>query len=429
MTGGAAARQVEDVTAMEPPTQPVEAEETGGRDPCTADAPSLPAARLRPEDLGIGRLFWAIRDAVVVGDAASGRVELWSPSAELLFGYSASEAIGQPIEALIPAALRERHRAGLAHFASTGHGALIDAGAPVELPALHKSGETIVIELSLTPISHVTVPGRFVLAIIRDATIRKRAEEDRLHLAREQAARAEAEEALRARDRFLSIAAHELHNPVTVLKGAAALLAQPGDGKAAAADRQNRLLHHIATAADRLALLTEDLLDVSRIQLGQLPLRPQAVDLRELADEIVARYRDQFGDSHRLEVESESGSYSVLADPARLEQVLGNLLDNAIKYSPDGGNVLVTLAPREGGVLLQVRDQGIGLPPAGADSVFEPFGRAANAEQHHLPGLGLGLHICRGIIERHGGRIWAESAGEGQGATLAAWLPYCAEPG
>ncbi len=90
---------------------------------------------LPPQDLGIGVLFWSIRDAAIVGDAASGRVVLWSPSAEALFGYSAEEIVGHPIEALVPDALKGRHRAGLARYAATGHGALIDAGGPVELPA------------------------------------------------------------------------------------------------------------------------------------------------------------------------------------------------------------------------------------------------------------------------------------------------------
>jgi signal transduction histidine kinase len=98
-------------------------------------------------------------------------------------------------------------------------------------------------------------------------------------------------------------------------------------------------------------------------------------------------------------------------------------VDNAVKYSPDGGEVRLALRQEGEGVLLRVQDEGIGLPPGAAAAIFEPFGRADNAERRHLPGLGLGLHICRGIIERHGGRIWAESAGEGRGTTVSIWLP------
>jgi signal transduction histidine kinase len=112
-----------------------------------------------------------------------------------------------------------------------------------------------------------------------------------------------------------------------------------------------------------------------------------------------------------------------MGDAARLEQVCENLLENAFKYSPDGGDVRVDLRSHSGGVLLQVSDHGIGIPIGSTEMIFEPFGRAANAEQRGLPGMGLGLYICRSTLERHGGRIWAESAGEMQGTTLNVWLP------
>jgi signal transduction histidine kinase len=103
--------------------------------------------------------------------------------------------------------------------------------------------------------------------------------------------------------------------------------------------------------------------------------------------------------------------------------VVANLLSNALKYSPDGGPVEVTVRGEGGGAMLAVRDQGIGLPAGAAEAIFEPFGRAENAAARQLPGLGLGLYLCRQIVERHGGRIWAESPGEGQGTTVQVWLP------
>ena len=147
-----------------------------------------------PEDFGMGQLFWEIRDAVVVGDAETGCIVLWNPAAAELFGIPAAEALGLPIEVLVPEPLRSRHRAGLARFRETGGGSIIDTGQPVELPAVRRTGEPITIELTLSPIAASRVPGRFVLAVIRDATARKQTEMDRLRLAREQASRA-AEEA------------------------------------------------------------------------------------------------------------------------------------------------------------------------------------------------------------------------------------------
>jgi PAS domain S-box-containing protein len=148
---------------------------------------------LAPEDFGMGQLFWEMRDAVVVGDAETGRIVLWNPAAAALFGMTAAEAVGLSIEILVPEPFRERHRAGLAHFRKTGGGSIIDAGQALELPALRRSREQITIELTLSPIAVSRVPGDFVLAVIRDVTERKQAEMDRLRLMREQAASAAAE--------------------------------------------------------------------------------------------------------------------------------------------------------------------------------------------------------------------------------------------
>ena len=156
------------------------------KQPLAVEAPT-------PEDFGIGQLFWEIRDAVVVGDAETGRIVLWNPAAEALFGLSAAEAVGLPIETLVPESLRQRHRAGLAHFRETGRGAIVDSGLVMELPALRRSGEQITIELTLSPIRAIGSPGQFALAVVRDATQRKQSELDRLRLIREQATRAAAE--------------------------------------------------------------------------------------------------------------------------------------------------------------------------------------------------------------------------------------------
>lgn len=151
-----------------------------------------------PEDFGFGQLYRDIPDAVIIGNTETGCIELWNPAAETLFGIPAHEAIGQPIEIIIPELVRERHRAGLARYRVTGRGALIDSGLAVEMPALRRHGEPIIIELRLVPVTSSRVPGQFVMAMIRDATARKEAELDRLRLAREQAARVAAEQAAEA---------------------------------------------------------------------------------------------------------------------------------------------------------------------------------------------------------------------------------------
>ena len=116
----------------------------------------------------------------------------------------------------------------------------------------------------------------------------------------------------------------------------------------------------------------------------------------------------------------------VNADPNRIQQVLANVIQNTVKYSPAGGVVEVGIRWQDCGVLVSVADTGIGLPPEAVETIFEPFGRANNAKKLQLPGLGLGLYISRQIVEQHRGRVWAESAGEGNGTLLSIWLPSAA---
>ncbi len=235
----------------------------------------------------------------------------------------------------------------------------------------------------------------------------------------------QAQAAIRARDQFLSIAAHELRTPVAGLKGYAQMLLRAQERGGIAPERLTHALRTVNTASGRLAPLTDDLLDVSRIRLGQLPLRPVPLDLAALVRDVGWRFADGLGSTHRLVMDVPAGPITTTVDAARVEQVLTNLLDNAHKYAPEGGEICLALRQEADGhgVELSVQDSGIGLPPGTAEMIFEPFGRAANAASRNLPGLGLGLYICRDIVERHGGRIWAESAGDGQGTTLRIWLP------
>jgi signal transduction histidine kinase len=175
-------------------------------------------------------------------------------------------------------------------------------------------------------------------------------------------------------------------------------------------------------AVDRLASLTDDVLDLSRLRGGQFPFRPRPLEFGELMRDLEGRFVDQLGDQHRLLVEIDPEPCPVLVDQDRIEQTLSNLLDNAAKYSPPGSDVCLSVRRRDDGVLLRVQDHGLGLPTGSEELIFEASGRAANTE--HVPGLGLGLHICRIIVERHGGRIWATSDGDQRGTTVSVWLPF-----
>lgn len=239
----------------------------------------------------------------------------------------------------------------------------------------------------------------------------------------EQAARAEAEAAVRARDEFLSIAAHELRTPVTGLKGAVQLLLRRHARGTLDPTRLADSLTLLDAATDRLTVLIDDLLDVSRIRAGRLLLTRVPTDLAALLRRAVAQLAEQAEAAQRIHLDLPPRLPVLWVDPLRIDQVLTNLLDNALKYSPQGGAVRVVAREADGGVLVRVEDHGIGLPPGYEERIFEPFGRAPNAARSNLPGMGLGLYICRNIVERHGGRIWAESSGEHAGATFAFWLP------
>ena len=266
-------------------------------------------------------------------------------------------------------------------------------------------------------------PQQIVTSFV-DVTERKRAEDERERLlAGERAALQEAREALRAHDEFLSIASHELRTPLTGLKGNTQLLLHLQQRGALDPERLTQVLQRIDLTADRLVTLVTDLLDVSRIRVGRLQLTARPIDLAALVHLAAAPYREQEGTRHSLTVEVPKASCKVLADAVRVEQVLTNLLDNATKYTPQGGAIRIVLQADHKSVTVRVQDPGIGLPPEASATIFEPFDRAPNAAEHRIPGLGLGLHICREIVERHGGRIWAESPGPGQGSTFAFTLP------
>jgi signal transduction histidine kinase len=269
------------------------------------------------------------------------------------------------------------------------------------------------------------------LSLVRAAT-RSFADED-LSLAEDLARRCatavdnarlyeQAQDALQVRDQFLAVAAHELRSPLARLKSHTEVLADVVANGNAPVTQLIQSLHRMNAAIDRLSALTTDLLDVSRLR-RRLPLRHQSVELGDLIRTVAADHQLHAAQRHRLLVELPAEPCYALADPDRLAQVVTNLLDNAVKYSPAGGTIEISVQPADTGTLVRVRDEGIGLPAGSAERVFEPFNRAANAFAGNIPGLGLGLHISRQIVQRHGGRMWAESPGEGLGTTVYVWLP------
>jgi signal transduction histidine kinase len=266
---------------------------------------------------------------------------------------------------------------------------------------------------------------RAVAALQQQAAERNRAEREREELlVREREARRAAEEALRLREEFLSIAAHELRTPLTSLNGYAQMAARQLEREGRLEQpRAERMLGAIAGQAERLSRLVAKLLDVSRLEGGSLTLERRPVDLVGLAAGCVDAAQ-ACTDRHRVTLQAPS-TLEAEADPLRLEQVLTNLLDNAIKYSPEGGPIQVVLArARDGWVELAVRDWGLGIPPRRRGRIFERFYQAHG--DGHRSGLGLGLYVSRRIAELHGGAIRAEFPHDG-GTRFVVSLPVAAE--
>ncbi len=233
--------------------------------------------------------------------------------------------------------------------------------------------------------------------------------------------RAVTEEAVRVRDTFFSIAAHELRTPLTTLLGRAQLLQKWLDQTTGADPRNLRSMRIIVEQAQRLNRMITALLDASRIQSGRFSIDPVAMDLRAL----VCRVVDETSltvTNHTLSLSTPETPVRVTGDEVRLEQVFLNLVSNAIKYSPGGGEVRIEVACGNGKAVVTVSDHGIGIPASARDQLFMRFYRATNAEAMGISGLGIGLFVVNEIVELHGGQIAVASI-EGEGSTFSVVLP------
>jgi PAS domain S-box-containing protein len=346
-------------------------------------------------------------------DRVGGRIVYVNRVAEELFGYERSELIARPVEQLLPARFRDAHEKHRAEYHAQPRTRPMAIG--LELFAVKKGGEEFPVEISLSPL---TDGGRtYAVTAIRDATERK-AIERRANLFRQ------AKEELRERDAFLSIVSHELRTPVAALQLRLEMLHRAADRSAQGPlPRQHvESMGMLERLTRRISLLVTGLLDVSRLRMGPLELKVEDVDLADVARQVVDLMREEFTRSGSRVVLDSVAPIVGRWDRLRIEQVLTNLLVNAIKFGA-GKRIEISVRGNIRSARLTVRDHGIGIAPQDQARVFGRFERASPAD--NLGGLGLGLFICRQIIKAHGGTIDIESA-PGFGSKFTVELPRAA---
>jgi signal transduction histidine kinase len=242
---------------------------------------------------------------------------------------------------------------------------------------------------------------------------------DRNRLETEAALARDARQMDRLRSEALATLSHELRTPLATIKGySTALLLE---GTVWSDEKQHEFLQLIDAECDNLTAMINDMLDSSLIDVGRLVIERQPVRLPRLARQ-VADEMQSHSEIHRIALDFVSGFPIIDADPRRIKQVMRNILDNAIKYSPTGGMVIIRGQVRPADVVVSISDQGVGISPEDLIPLFEKYFRVKSPTGYHVAGTGLGLPVARAIVEAHNGRIWAESK-VGQGTTLYFSLP------
>ena len=346
------------------------------------------AARARAEATAAAReqaarVLEAVADGVMMVDA-DGVLRFWNRAAELVTGHSRDDVVGRQAGEV------------LAGWQAVAAQIPISEEAELARPVTHP----VQVDGSELWLSFVAVRSpNGIVYTFRDLTIDRGLEA--------------------AKSDFIATLSHELRTPMTAVLGAAKTLLR--DDIALSPERRHQLLEMIGAQGTRLTQSTEDVLLANRLDRGDLRIDSERVDLSQLASDAVETMRNDAPESISLSA-APNGAAEAIGDRDRIEQVLVNLIDNAVKYSPDGGEVVVSTVPAAASVRVEVADQGIGIPPAEQEAVFEKFYRADSQHRMAPSGTGLGLYICRELVQRMGGTIGVRSR-PGGGSTFWFQLP------
>ena len=389
-----------------------------------------------PEDV-FGTIVENAIDAVVVM-GSDGLIRSWNARAESLFGWSRDEAIGRRVaDLVVPQRYRSAHSDGLARFARGGEGQLV--GRVTQLSAVRRDGAEFPVEIAISTAGDSDAEDGGFVAFIRDISDRVAAQAviERQHLEQAEGLhQRRAVEAIHARQHaqrmvelerlkteFMKLASHELRGPLTVIRGYLSMLI---DGSITDTAGPYAVL---TAKANQMNLLLNQMLEVARLEEGRLQLVLRRADLRDLVGEAFDLIRHLAPQHLELSLDTGPVALEVMVDPNRVRTVVASLVENAIKYSPDGGEVTCRLEAHAGAAVLTVRDTGIGIAPEDMPRLFTRFGRIVTPQNSHIDGSGLGLYLCREITLMHGGEVTADSSPFlGTTVTMALPLAESLEP-
>jgi PAS domain S-box-containing protein len=318
-------------------------------------------------------------DDAIIGKTLDGTIISWNPGAQALYGYTMDEVVGRSISILVPP---ERSDELPRILERLGRGERIEH---FHTTRVKKSGERITVSVTISPVrdGHGAIIG--ASSIARDISAQQRA----------------VDEALKVREDFVSVAAHELRTPLATIYSRLELAERHLRPAEPDCEIVRRDVAHAREAADRLRRLIDRLLDMSRISSGQLALERASTDIVELVRRTASSFAETTGRDIRFDVRDGGPEVHANVDGLRLEEVVANLLDNAVKYSPAATPIEVELMIAEDAVQVAVRDHGDGVPPGERERIFEPFERLERKKS----GVGLGLHVAREIMSLHGGSL------------------------
>lgn len=373
------------------------------------------------------KLLEAAPDAILEVNP-EGQIMLLNEAVERMFGYSRGELLGSNVEILVPAAMRGGHSQHRASYAS--HPKTRPMGTGLELQGQRKDGSLFPVEISLSP---NWIEGSLnVIASVRDITERKQVE-DRIRALREQytteltakneqleARSKEAEKANRLKNEFLASMSHELRTPLHTIIGFSELLAEQLEGTLN--QKQQRFVGHILQDARHLLELINEILDISKIESGRVELKYEEFDFGHCIDEVLAGVR-QHAVAKNIQLENRNSFKAHLyADRVRIKEIFYNLLNNAVKFTPEGGKVWIESTVDERSLQVFVCDTGIGIPEDEGSAIFDKFYQVENATGRGREGTGLGLAITKHLVELHQGSISVESR-LGQGSKFRVTFP------